>query len=121
MLSVRPDHSIRLVMVASELPPIIPIDQCFLFSDLSRRQIYSKQNYKATAHLAQAIYEDHSSAVEEKRTQSTKSTNFHHFDAPKSKSMNAANSSISNEGGLPSIVGEEAATAITEAAGVVGR
>ena len=143
LVPVRKDGTARLIFLESLLPPIIPLEQCFFFADASRRQLYSKNNYKATAYLAQAIYEEHednrahreddfSIDMKAQQGQHRKSPSNHNANAnntrPVRKDITGSHSNSNHAGGLgdgasiiPNIVSEEAVTVLAEAAGAVGR
>ena len=130
----------RLVFLESILPPVIPLDQCYFFANASRRQLYSENNYKATADLALAFYEDHEHSRAHHQEDDTSNEDGQHKRGPSHQSnartllrkdSNGIRNSNNNNAGpssgsdgvsiIPNIVSEEAVTALAEAAGVVGR
>ena len=127
LVPVRKDGTVRLIFLESILPPIIPLDQCYFFADASRRKLYSANNYKATADLALAFYEEHEdrrAQLEDERNKDIgrhKRVPAHQTNARTLRKDNNTGPSGDGVSIIPNIVSEEAVTALAEAAGVVGR
>lgn len=112
-----------LVLTPSGLPPIVPAQQSFHFADDSRNQLYSKRNYRASAYLAHAIYEEHvsTSISSESRTEANVNESTSSRDKRDLGIRRNGSVPIASEGVIPSLVSEQTAAALTDAAGAVGR
>lgn len=67
VLPVHDDGTIKLLLIKSKFGPYVPIDQGGFFADLSRRAIYSRQNYNEIQN-SPPLTTSHLSSRQEKRS-----------------------------------------------------